>query len=93
MVIRDVESSFDSVVKHSLEYREKNNIFRKDFFQLLIQVCNTGTVQADDDQWKTMDKSDENSKTMTLNEICAHVYIFFAAKNFEIQEKVHNEIV
>lgn len=34
----DVEKFFISVVKQNLEYREKNNVSRKDFFQLLIQV-------------------------------------------------------
>lgn len=35
---QDIENFIMSVVKQNLEYREKNNVSRKDFFQLLIQV-------------------------------------------------------
>lgn len=104
----DVEHFIKTVVKKNLEYREKNNVTRKDFFQLLIQLRNGGTVQLDD-QWNTVIKADENQKTMTLNEICAHAFVFFAAgfetssttlsyclyelaKNSEIQKRVQNEI-
>lgn len=34
----DIEKFIISVIKQNLEYREKNNVTRKDFFQLLIQV-------------------------------------------------------
>lgn len=34
----DIEKFIITVVKENLEYREKNNVSRKDFFQLLIQV-------------------------------------------------------
>lgn len=105
---QDVENFMQSLVKQNLEYREKNNIFRKDFFQLLVQLRNNGTVQLDD-QWNTVIKADESQKTMTLNEICAHAFVFFAAgfetssttlsyclyelaKNRKIQKRVHDEI-
>ncbi|XP_055296698.1 uncharacterized protein LOC129565633 [Sitodiplosis mosellana] len=105
----DVESFINSVVKQTLVYRETNNVSRKDFFQLLIQLRNTGTVQLDD-QWDTVIKADENQKTMTFNEIAAQTFVFFAAgfetssttltfcmyelaRNPDIQEKVHDEII
>ena len=103
-----VESFIFAVTKQNLEYREKNNVVRKDFFQLLVQLRNNGTVQLDD-EWETVIKADENQKTLTLNEIAAQSFIFFAAgfetssttltfcmyelaKNPKIQEKVHDEI-
>lgn len=110
--IKSFDSSIErfimSVVKQNLEYREQNNVVRKDFFQLLIQLRNSGTVQFDD-QWETMIKTDEKHKKMTLNEICAQVFVFFAAgfetssstlsfclfelaRNPEIQQRVHEEI-
>lgn len=77
MVSQDVENFIVSVVRENLEYREKNNVARKDFFQLLIQLRNTGTVQLDDDHWTT--KSTENQKKLTINEMAAQSFVFFAA--------------
>lgn len=103
-----VEQFIVSVVKQNLEYRERNNVSRKDFFQLLIQLRNSGTVELDD-EWETIIKGDDSEKLLTLNEMAAQVFIFFfagfetssstltfclyeLAKNHEIQQKVHDEI-
>ncbi|XP_031628927.1 probable cytochrome P450 6d4 [Contarinia nasturtii] len=103
-----VEHFLHSVVKQNLEYREKNGVVRKDYFQLLIQLRNTGTVQLDD-EWQTVIAADENQKTLSLNEICSQTFMFFAAgfetssttlsfclyelaKNPHIQQTVHDEI-
>lgn len=74
----DVAEFIFSIVKQNLEHREKNNVTRKDFFQLLIQLRNTGTVQLDD-QWETTIKNDENLKNLTINEMAAQVFLFFVA--------------
>lgn len=104
----EVESFIMSVVKQNLEYRETNNVVLKDFFQLLIQLRNSGTVQHDD-QWETVMKADKHQKSLTLNEMAAQTFVFFAAgfetssttlsfcmyelaKNQKIQDKVHEEI-
>lgn len=42
IVDRDVENFMISTVKDNMELREKNGIVRKDFFQLLVQLWNTG---------------------------------------------------
>lgn len=110
--IKSVDSSVEkfimSVVRQNLEYREKNNVSRKDFFQLLIQLRNSGSVQLDD-QWDTVIQADENQKTLTINEMAAQTFVFFAAgfetssttlsfclyelaKAPEIQKRVHEEI-
>lgn len=73
-----VEEFLRSVTKESLEYREKHNVTRKDFFQLLIQLRNTGSVQLDN-QWETVINADENKKTMTEDEIAAQTFVFFIA--------------
>lgn len=102
-----IENFIMSVVKDNLEFREKNHVVRKDFFQLLIQLRNGG-VQLDD-EWETAIKTDESQKMMTLNEMAAQVFVFFLAgfetssmtlsfclyelaKNYDIQQRVHNEI-
>lgn len=66
-----VEKFMYSIVKQNLEYREQNNITRKDFFQLLIQLRNTGTVQLDND-WDTVIKTDGSQKKMSIEEVTAH---------------------
>lgn len=96
------------MVKQNLEYRERNSISRKDFFQLLIQLRNTGTVQLDD-EWETVIKTDESQKSMSLIELAAQAIVFFGAGiettsstlsfvmhelavNPDIQQRVHDEI-
>lgn len=73
---KDVEDFIFAVVKKNLDYREKNNIVRKDFFQLMVQLHNKGTVTLDD-QWNSEIKTDE--KKLSLEEIAAQVFVFFVA--------------
>lgn len=108
VVDKDVEQFIRTMVSQNLEYREKNNVTRKDFFQLLVQLRNSGTVQLDD-QWETVIKGDESQKKMSINEMSAQTFVFFAAgfetsastlsfclyelaKNPDIQKRVHDEI-
>lgn len=91
-----------------MHYRETNNVSRKDFFQLLVQLRNTGTVQMDG-EWDTKIVHDESEKKLTINEVAAHSFIFFAAgfettsttisfclyefaKHLECQRKAQQEI-
>lgn len=102
-----VQEFMTSMVKQNLDYREQNNIVRKDFFQLLMDLHRTGAVQLDD-EWKTVIGS-KTSQPLTIDEITAHALIFFVAafetssstmsfcllelaKNPEIQRKVQAEI-
>lgn len=79
---------------------------RKDFFQLLVQLRNTGTVQMDD-QGNTDIKTDGDQKKMSLNEIATQAIfaagfetssttlsycLYELAKHSEIQKRVHDEI-
>lgn len=78
LAVDEVESFVMRVIKDNLDYREKNKGTRKDFFQLLVQLRNTGSVQLDD-EWETVIKGDESEKQLTVNEIAAQSFIFFAA--------------
>ena len=49
MFSHEISDFFTGLVKDTIEYREKNNIVRNDFMQLLIQLKNKGTIQYDDD--------------------------------------------
>ncbi|KAJ3659262.1 hypothetical protein Zmor_010962 [Zophobas morio] len=74
---RDVEEFFMKVVRNTVEYREKNNYYRKDFMHLLLQLKNRGTV-ADDEQIK--DETGESKEVaLTMNQLAAQAYVFFMA--------------
>jgi cytochrome P450 family 6 len=107
MTHSDVEKFFLKVVSDTVEYREKNNIFRKDFMHLLIQLKNRGSVT--DDDKVTDDNGKIKEKALTLNELSAQAFVFslvdsklhlpqmtFAlyeiATNPDLQEKLRNEI-
>lgn len=76
-VDQDVEDFIVNQVKTNLKYREENNVTRKDFFQLLIQLRNTGTVRLDGD-WDTT-YSNKDEKQLTVDEVAAQVFVFVMA--------------
>lgn len=103
----DVEDFVFGMVNETLLLREKHNIVRKDFFQMLVQLRNTGVIKLDD-EWQTVISGD-SSKTLTMEELAAQAYVFYTAgfettastmsfclfeiaRNAEIQQKVHDEI-
>lgn len=47
-VHKDVSTFFLGIVKETVEYREKHNIKRNDFMDLLIQLKNHGTLDGAD---------------------------------------------
>lgn len=61
----EVSEFFMRIVKDTVEYREKNNIQRNDFMDLLIKIKN--------------EEKDEKSGNITLNEIAAQAFLFFLA--------------
>ncbi|XP_055632929.1 probable cytochrome P450 6a14 isoform X2 [Toxorhynchites rutilus septentrionalis] len=92
--IANVEKFFVELVRSTIDYREKNNIQRNDFLNLLIQLKN----------------SDDPEESLTIEEITAQVFFFFwagfdtsasglvcclheLAMNPDIQEKVRSEIM
>lgn len=107
-VDKDVGDFMIDTVKQNLEYREKHNITQKDFFQMLMQLRNTGKVQEDNDDWST--KTTSGEKQMSINEMAAQAHVFFVAgyesnsttmsfcmyelaKAPAIQQKAYEEIV
>lgn len=71
----EVEEFVYSVVKQTIEYREKNNVERNDFMQLLIQLKNTGYVSVDNES----DKGDHDLQKLSFNDVAANVFVFFQA--------------
>lgn len=76
----DVEKFFMGVVRDTVEYREKNNIHRNDFMQLMIQLKNQGRLADNNDLETESDGSAFNlQKRLTLNEVAAQCFIFYFA--------------
>lgn len=78
----NVKEFIQSLVHDTLEYREKNDIQRCDFFQLLIEMRNNGTIHMEH-EWEMLQESRQqkinHKKSMTENQLAAHIYVFFVA--------------
>jgi cytochrome P450 family 6 len=78
-VPRDVTKYFKKMVKDTVEYRESNNVKRNDFIQLLIDLKNKGTLDTEEETNGTSKADYENDVGLTMNEIAAQAFVFFAA--------------
>ncbi|XP_056643078.1 probable cytochrome P450 6a14 [Diorhabda sublineata] len=76
---KDTETFYMNLVKDTIAYREKNNVYRKDFMHLLIQLKNIGKISENDDDPTLIHKNTENQQALTLNEIAAQSFVFFIA--------------
>lgn len=102
----DVSEFFSSIVKQTIKTREDNNIVRKDFMNLMLQLKNE-TFSSENAMF---DNQDETKKPLSESEIIGQCFIFFLAgyetsstamtfaclelaQNVQIQEKLRNEIV
>jgi cytochrome P450 family 6 len=66
----DISKYFRKMVQETVDYREKNNVKRNDFLQLLIQLKNKGVL---DDEHKSEDQNDGRNKN---NETSEGTYTF-----------------
>ncbi|XP_058060790.1 probable cytochrome P450 6a14 [Anopheles bellator] len=99
----DVTEFFMSIVKETVDYREKHDVKRNDFMNLLLQIKNKGKLN---DQSTAVGKGEVG---LTTSELAAQVFIFFLggfetssttmnfclyelAKNPDIQERLRDEI-
>uniref|UniRef100_A0A2Y9D1N5 Cytochrome P450 n=1 Tax=Anopheles dirus TaxID=7168 RepID=A0A2Y9D1N5_9DIPT len=65
----DVSGFFMRVVKDTIEYREREQIARNDFMDLLVKLKNTGRLE----------EGGEEIGRLTFEEIAAQAFIFFTA--------------
>ncbi|XP_058060788.1 probable cytochrome P450 6a14 [Anopheles bellator] len=99
-----VSSYFISLVRETVEHREKNLIERPDFLNMLIQLKNKGTVEEGEPG------ADGPQDKLTLDEVAAQAFVFFfagfetssttlsfalyeLANNPDIQERVREEVL
>lgn len=78
MLDADVEAFFLSIVNQNLEYREKSHTIHKDLFQLLLQLRINGAIDPSD-EWNAVTNNCNGEKMLTVNEIAAQTFLFFAA--------------
>ncbi|XP_060529205.1 cytochrome P450 6a2-like isoform X2 [Cylas formicarius] len=103
---QDVAKFFMDMVKENAAHREKNNVFRKDFFHLLLQLKNKGRITDEE----TVINGTRNESALNINEVAAQCFVFFGAgfetssttmafalyeiaNSEEIQEKARMEII
>lgn len=68
------------IVKSTMEYREKNNVTRKDFVQLLMEIQKTGRVSDGDSFGADNNKATAaTGKTFTVEQCAAQVALFYLA--------------
>lgn len=77
---REVEKFFMNMTKETADFREKNNIHRNDFMDLLLQLKNWGQISDDADfQIENNASFKESDGRLSFNEIAAQCYVFFLA--------------
>ncbi|XP_075145636.1 putative cytochrome P450 6d5 [Haematobia irritans] len=67
------------LVRRTIEYREKNNIIRKDMLQLLLQLRNTGKINDENDQIWAAQKTKDALPSVSMELIAAQLFIFYVA--------------
>nr|WCC58079.1 cytochrome P450 [Pharsalia antennata] len=71
IIPKDVADFFMKVVDDTVLYREKNNLSRNDFLQLLIDIKNNKETETDGHKG--------DGKTLTMEELAAQCLVFFLA--------------
>ncbi|XP_062564161.1 probable cytochrome P450 6a14 [Armigeres subalbatus] len=97
---KDSTDYFMNVITSTVDHREKNNVMRQDFLQLLLQLKNKGTVE---------EHEEESKEKITMDELAAQAFLFFVAgfettssavsfalfelaNNPDVQEKTRQEV-
>lgn len=67
------------LVSEQIEIREKQNVTRKDFIQLLIKIRNGGSLTGQETDWDIHSTGLPNEKTMSIEQCAAQIFIFYVA--------------
>lgn len=82
LINSDVSLFFRGVVRETVDYREKNNVVRNDFMQLLIGLKYNKSVVTDTDvNGKAADRNEmrQEESGLTIDQVAAQAFIFFLA--------------
>ncbi|KAF2896449.1 hypothetical protein ILUMI_09729 [Ignelater luminosus] len=75
----EVIKFYMNTVKETLRYREENNVVRKDFMHLMIQLKNNVKIENDDNLGELRSKESGNTMSLTDDQIAAEAFVFFFA--------------
>ncbi|XP_065080061.1 probable cytochrome P450 6a21 [Ochlerotatus camptorhynchus] len=99
-----VEKFFMGLIRETVEFREKNNVKRNDFMNLLLQLKNKGRLED-----MVEEKEELGKRGLTMDELAAQCFVFFIAgyetssttmnfclyelaKNVDIQDRLREDI-
>lgn len=68
---------FIDMTTKTFEHRERHNVIRKDFIQLMLQLRNAGKVSEDNDDWKVQHSG--AGRSLTIEQCAAQSYLFYLA--------------
>jgi cytochrome P450 family 6 len=76
-----ISKYFLSVIEETVNYRERNNITRNDFMQLLIQIKNKVRLEEDNESFEqnvhgTLEKNSSEEGTYTVSS-CTYIHVLF----------------
>lgn len=74
-----VTSFFTKMFNETVEYREANNITRKDFLNLLMQLMKNGYVDVDENTEEVNGANAPQNNKLTMMEAAAQAYAFYLA--------------
>lgn len=85
---KEASAFYLDLITRTIAYREKENIYRKDFLHLLIQLKNKGFITDDESLHATTEEEKKNAaQGLTVNQVAAQAFVFFAA-GFETSSSV-----
>lgn len=83
VINKNITNFFMNLVQETINYREQNNIYRKDFMHLLIQLKNQGKLTDSESLLEEPllngDAKDYQMTNLTIEEIAAQSFVFFLA--------------
>ncbi|CAH1998971.1 unnamed protein product [Acanthoscelides obtectus] len=102
----ETQGFFSDIVTKTVNYREENKVFRKDFMHVLLQLKNRGKITDDD----YVPSKEDRGSFISNAELTTHCVTFFAAgfetsatamtfalyelaKNQEIQDRLREDIL
>lgn len=74
-----VTDFFINLAQDTFKYREENNVTRRDFMQLLLQIRNVGKIGLDNDWSAATSNKTEAEKSISIEECAAQIYLFYLA--------------
>ncbi|CAG9762922.1 unnamed protein product [Ceutorhynchus assimilis] len=77
--IADLEDFFRNIVFDAVKYRETNNVVRKDFLHLMIQLKNQGSITDLVNEKDVLKKAEDKESMMSMEDLAGQCMLFFTA--------------